>query len=187
MKHLPKLALLLGLPLLIVSCRKQTNSDQVNDPVPGLPPATQIGANTFGCLVNGVPWVPMGNDGGTSNLSLDYDDGLDNGQFNVYAKRILSFPIPSTSIRLGILDSMNFRILPIRLEISKTSRAYVNYSILGACFLNPYDSTTKATGEIIVNQHDKNKRIISGTFEATLIKGICDTTRIKKGRFDFKF
>ena len=186
MKHTIWL-LLIGVVFCFAKCEKENPIDSNNNNIPGLPPATQTGANTFGCLVNGVPWVPQGNDGGTTNLSIDYDDGLDNGLFNVYAKRILSFPKPSTSIRFGILDSMNFKTLPIRLEISKTSKGYINYSIIDSCFLNPYESSTKASGEIIVTQHNKSKRFISGTFEATLIKEICDTIKITKGRFDLKF
>ena len=44
-------------------CKEKPNNNNDND-IPGLPPATQVGANTFGCLVNGVPWVPQGNNGG---------------------------------------------------------------------------------------------------------------------------
>jgi len=62
MKHF---FLFLALPLLLVSCKK-------NDPVSALPPETQTGANTFGCLVNGQPWTPQGNDG-TSNYTVSYD------------------------------------------------------------------------------------------------------------------
>jgi hypothetical protein len=180
-------ALVICYTLLSISCKKNNSTTTDPNNVPGLPPATQSGANTFGCLVDGVPWVPQGNDGGTSNLSIDYDSGLDNGSFNIFAKRILNFPNTSTSIRLGILDSMNFRTVPINLNVSKTSKGYVNHSIIGSCFLNPYENETKATGKILINKHDLTNRIISGTFEATLIKTPCDTIKITNGRFDFKF
>ena len=44
------LFLLLWLPLA-VGCKKNE--------IDALPPATQTGANTFGCLVNGKAWVPQ--------------------------------------------------------------------------------------------------------------------------------
>ncbi|UOQ73224.1 hypothetical protein [Hymenobacter cellulosilyticus] len=56
--------LLAILPLL------QCKSD-VTGPESQLPPATQNGANTFGCLVNGRPWTPRGNTG-TSNYAVLY-------------------------------------------------------------------------------------------------------------------
>ena len=56
------------------------------NPVDQLPPATQTGANTFGCLVNGQPWLPQGyND--TSNYSISYDSGLNGGVFDLAVYR----------------------------------------------------------------------------------------------------
>jgi len=55
-----------------------------------LPTATQTGANTFGCLVNGKVWLPKGYNG-TSNLSPSYDPNF-NGKviFDISTYRILS-------------------------------------------------------------------------------------------------
>ena len=61
-------ALLLVALLSLSQCKK-------NAPAPAaeqLPPATQTGANTFGCLLNGQPWMPQGYNG-TSNYSVYYD------------------------------------------------------------------------------------------------------------------
>lgn len=170
---------------ITTACKKNSNNNPDN--IPGLPPATQSGANTFGCLVNGVAWVPEGYGGGSPNLSIDYDPGIDNGYFSIYAKKILPPPNISSSIRLGILDSMNFRSTPIKIMISNNSKGYINYSIIGRCFLNPFETTTTAFGEIIIAKHDKQLRIISGTFQANLSKVGCDTIKITNGRFDFKF
>ena len=54
------LAALLGLS----QCKK----NDIN-PVDQLPPATQTGANTFGCLVNRQVWLPKGNNG-NANYTL---------------------------------------------------------------------------------------------------------------------
>jgi hypothetical protein len=48
-----KLALLI-FSILLLGCDKD---DKPTNPIDQLPPATQIGAGTFGCLVNGVPYV----------------------------------------------------------------------------------------------------------------------------------
>ncbi|MCW3074373.1 MAG: hypothetical protein JWP69_1442 [Flaviaesturariibacter sp.] len=42
-----------SLMLTSVSCKKDKDNDK-------LPPITQNGANTFGCLVNGKVWLPKG-------------------------------------------------------------------------------------------------------------------------------
>ena len=52
MKNIPYLLLCL-LALLHPNCRK----DQDQDCPPDLPCATQAGENTFGCYINGKPWV----------------------------------------------------------------------------------------------------------------------------------
>jgi hypothetical protein len=60
-----------------------------DDPIPvnQLPPATQTGAGTFGCLVNGQAWMPKGNDG-FSNYSVAYDPTYRQGTLNVSTYRL---------------------------------------------------------------------------------------------------
>jgi hypothetical protein len=36
------------------------NDDKTSNPIDQLPPATQVGANKIGCLVNGVPFTDSG-------------------------------------------------------------------------------------------------------------------------------
>ena len=50
-----KLILLLLTTFTLSCCNK--DDDKPQNPVDQLPPATQTGAGTFGCLVNGVPFV----------------------------------------------------------------------------------------------------------------------------------
>ncbi|MFN3908227.1 MAG: hypothetical protein ACK4JX_04270 [Flavobacterium sp.] len=54
MKHL----FLLLLTLSLSCCSK--DDDQPKNPVDQLPPATQVGANKVGCLVNGEVFLPKG-------------------------------------------------------------------------------------------------------------------------------
>ncbi|QKG53326.1 hypothetical protein [Hymenobacter sp. BRD67] len=55
--QLSLLTALLGL----TQCQKSDPS--LAKPEDQLPPATQTGAGTFGCLFNGQPWTPQGYDG----------------------------------------------------------------------------------------------------------------------------
>ena len=43
-----------------------------------MPPATQTGANTFGCFVNGQPYTHSGNNG-TANYAMLYGPGFHRG------------------------------------------------------------------------------------------------------------
>lgn len=167
--------------LLSVQCRK---SDLRRTDTPGLPPATQYGANTFGCLINGELFIPKGNDGTGNNLSIDYDKGFSNGIFGVSSYHLS----PSKKTRLSIgVDSMNF------VNNSKDfiiSNPKVNCSIAiftDDCWIYHNDNMSIKSGLFRISKYDKINGIISGTFEAELSKSGCITYKITKGRFDFKF
>ncbi|MEJ7683716.1 MAG: hypothetical protein WKG06_38820 [Segetibacter sp.] len=62
------LLILLSAFLFNISCKKQ---NICTDPVCQLPPATQTGANTFACLVDGKPWTANTSDGlGLEKISV---------------------------------------------------------------------------------------------------------------------
>ena len=48
-----KILLLLTLSILFACCNKEDTPTPTPNPVSQLPPATQTGANTFGCLLDG--------------------------------------------------------------------------------------------------------------------------------------
>ena len=69
-----KLPLYLAL-LLLTQCSKSNTDDPAPvapNPVDALPPATQTGQRTFGCLLNGKAWTPAGNPFGGPLLSAAY-------------------------------------------------------------------------------------------------------------------
>ncbi len=171
---------------IAAACKK--NNSTTNDPnnVPGLPPATQSGANTFGCLVNGVPWVPQGYGGSSPNLSIDYDPSFNNGIFGIaaYRKTITD----NTYISIGIGDSIRLISAPYTFNIGfkKLGGAYFVDSFY--CQRMSTDSLHKISGFITISKLDRSKNIISGSFECQLFNPNCgDTIKITNGRFDFKF
>ncbi len=178
--------LLLMLIFATIACNKNNHSQIDPDYVSGLPAATQIGANTFGCLVKGVPWVPQGYGGGSGNLSIDYDPWFKNGIFGISAQNIIS-QNNSSSIGIGIGDSLNFMKAPLELNLNSNSLYGVYYSDRN-CFITYFDYSVIRKGTLLLTTYDKTKRVIAGQFNATLLKSDCnDTIRITKGRFDFKF
>ena len=71
MKHTLLIALVLT-SLLFPQCKKNKNDE------PALPPETQIGANTFGCLVNGKILIPQGSSLSGPNLACIYQNIISN-------------------------------------------------------------------------------------------------------------
>lgn len=169
MKHilLPALAL-----LLLTQCKKA-------DPESALPPETQTGANTFGCLLNGQPWTPQGNDG-TANYTSYLDKDANGDIFDIHTYQISqrqSMVLYVTRIK-GI-GTYSFRS-------PQRSRASFDNQIAG-CYWSSRDSaTTYRRGTLTITRLDRSAGVVSGTFAFTLYQPGCDSVRVTQGRFDRK-
>jgi hypothetical protein len=154
--------------------------------VPGLPPATQSGANTLGFLLNGVPWVPAGNNG-TANLSIDFDPGINNGIVNIAAYSAKNLRI--SQLVLFIKDSLNsLSVVPFSYNIGKVFLGGVIFTDTNSCERYSEDSTNYCNGFIRISKLDRTNNIITGVFECKLFSPNCgDTIKITNGRFDMKF
>ena len=147
-----------------------------------LPPATQEGKNTFGCLVNGKVWLPKGNAGGVSgSLDASYDSMQAGGTFDILAHRILSdidrnyIYIYMTNLRAaGEYD----------LCCEQVGTALFDYS--QDCNFDR-DTLVHRAGRLVITKFDHSNRIASGTFEFTLFKSNRDTLYVTDCRFDMKF
>jgi len=148
------------------------------DPKETLPPATQTGANTFGCLVNGTVWLPKGFNG-TTNLSPSYDPNF-NGKpiLNITSYRIVS-DTETQEIALGINGIYKIGTY----TVMKDTLAFVSFNIK-KCNYFYFDSLVYRKGSIVITKLDLP--IISGTFDFILYKPGCDTLKITNGRFDIK-
>lgn len=169
----------------LLSTAAALNSCRSEDPTPleQLPPATQEGLNTLGCLVNGKAWLPDGSDGNHgSNLSVSYTssttpDGL-GGHFDLRTYRYTKdtdqyINLYARNLHVGvylITDTVNTRVW---LEDGKTG-----------CYYESRRYTTYRAGNITITKIDTRKGIIAGTFEFTLVVPGCDTLRVTDGRFD---
>ena len=169
------LILLLWLPLA-VGCKK----NELN----ALPPATQTGANTFGCLVNGKAWVPGGkklfNDKPLEGAYIDtpfQQDCLwiqavnkDGTGFNIFLKKVIS-------IGEYPLDINIVAVYPT--SINPSNYAYY-YDGTGG-----FITTATHTGKVAITKADTVGKTVSGTFEFT---GYNPKTRqtvsVTQGRFD---
>lgn len=163
------------------SCKK----DKITE-LEKLPPATQTGANTFGCLVNGKAFLPKGYDGtGRPNPHVQYDYLL-NGQpyLSIEASKFTDDNLGGGGISITFWDVTQIG----HYDVSSKFRFSVGWPIIiGNCGMSIIDSALQAWGGGYISKLDIPNRIISGTFNFKAIKPGCDTVRITDGRFDIKF
>lgn len=176
-QNLVSLILLLFVVILL-QCKKKDP-----EPIDQLPPVTQTGANTFGCLLNGKAWTPKGNNG-TSNYRVSYDPTYDGGTFDL---RTYRYPSEGKEPQYLILYSNNLSNTGTYL-FKNRSRSRARFSDHKTnCNIASYDSlSTYSSGSLAITRLDLNQGIISGTFEFTLAKPGCDTIKVTDGRFDKK-
>ena len=167
-------------PLLLVALLGLSQCQKKSDPSPEeqLPPATQTGANTFGCLVNGQAWTPQGYNG-SSNYSVVYDPNYANGTLNISVYRYTG---NESSKQIITIYSDSLRTTG-NYPLVKNGRqeALFKDRATGCEF---FGGTYYRRGNLTITRLDLRAGIISGTFDFVLAKPGCDSVRVTQGRFD---
>jgi hypothetical protein len=162
--------------LLNSKCRKENE--------PQLPPETTIGANTFGCKIDGKIFMPKGNNG-MPGISAEYPylgTGIGGGWFlGVSGNNLQSNPITGITINT---DSLLLEEGRSYLMKEKKGYPYAIYQN----GLNLYYIRSDDTGEITITKHNQSSRILSGRFSFTATS-IYDQNkaRVTEGRFDIRY
>lgn len=175
-------------PLLLAVLLGLSQCQKKSDPAPAaqLPPATQSGANTFGCLLNGQPWIPSGNNG-TPNFVVTYDPNYMGGAIQIKTYR---YSGAKNDILQGIVlgASQVSKAGDYMLSLQGGNGAnYIDNSLASPC--NYYGESPQLTyrkGTLTVTRLDQTAGVASGTFAFTLYQPGCDSVRITSGRFDKK-
>ena len=175
-------ALLLAALLGLSQCKKKA------DPAPAdqLPPATQTGANTFGCLLNGQPWTPSGNNG-LPNLVVTYDPSYLGGALQIKTYRYTGAKNDVLQgIVLGASQVDKVKYCSISLTGGNGAN-YINNGLLAPCnYYGEPPTLTYRKGQLSITRLDLTQGIISGTFAFTLYQPGCDSVKVTQGRFDKK-
>ncbi|SEA49070.1 hypothetical protein [Bizionia paragorgiae] len=165
--------------LLIVSNCNKNDDDQPTNPIDQLPPATQTGANTFGCLLDGEPFLP-----GISQNPLDCVYQFVNGgyYFSLQANKRNS---ENNLIRLGI----GTENLEINQGNTYNLSANIDGNASGIYFFNTFLNYTSQdyTGELTITKLDFTNNIVSGTFWYDIEDYNGVVHQIREGRFDMQF
>jgi len=140
---------------------------------PVLPPETQTGANTFGCKINNIIYIPRGSGNcykylvqyyrSDSTLLIKTNEGCGAG-LNIYLKNV--FEVKDYQIFMPIDNAFLY-------SNSNTS-------------CNWFDRTNSLqTGIITITRFDLLNKIVSGRFYGVLKQSSCPDVNITEGRFDF--
>ena len=167
---------------IFASCKKDKTQEEEQ-----LPPITQTGANTFGCLINGKVFVPQGFEQNKPNFSLIVDPTFQNGNFGIATynkKQQIRFDFGSNDMKnTGVFNLEDFnKFVGASIYLDKTN-----------CYFGPstqciFQGPCHVKGKLDITRHDLTNRIFSGTFDFTLYdpSTSCDTFYITQGRFDKK-
>jgi hypothetical protein len=184
--------LLLALSLITfhAGCKKEKIPD---DPMKvKLPPPTQEGLRTFGCLVNGVPFVPTKTfsiDAVNSPLVVEYNFNTKN-----FILKTLRYNLKENDqwVKTRVSSGATFD------RVGSYNIGLVNYGLIDTSTICGDYNNTKASyydrlynvigGSMNITRFDPDLKIVSGTFDYDVYSKKCgDTVRITQGRFDVKF
>lgn len=173
------LLLFSAIPVWFAACKPGKDNPE---PRPELPPITQEGNNTFGCLINGEVFVPQKNSLGIECYYYDKGWNIDlAGTFALFARNTAGNKTQSIGFQLyECVFGTGEYLLDEKYEFSKILRITSIYSN------NRYYCRENMFGKINFTFIDTVNRIISGTFEFDGVNkdNSSDTIRVRKGRFD---
>lgn len=173
--------------LLLTQCKKRALNPVATDPLTLLPPETQMGAGTFGCLVNGNAYT-------ASYVTSARGDWMSTTRLGISSSLTESAAPLTKGISLllalnGSLDTnQQFTLISSATPAPLFTPGRNQFWAASAGGTCTYDGSYLKTGKIELLKFDGVTRIASGRFALTLYEpGGCDTLRITHGRFDVKF
>jgi hypothetical protein len=174
------LLLFIAIVFSCTSCQLFYNEDEPKTELEKLPPITQSGKNTFGCLVNGKAYVVPN----TMTVVAIYQ-----GDMVQIHGSVDDFVSKDQNITIILFDPINVNEEYNLTNLPNHRAMFRNTKIIGAknyltCWYE-YENTYK--GKLILSKIDRINFIISGTFEFSTVNQECDTIRITDGRFDIQY
>jgi len=166
--------------VLFSACKKEKTDT--------LPPITQEGANTFGCVINGKVYVPRGFEQNKPCFDIIVDPGFNDGSIDIRVFR--KEGDLTTRLNFGSDSISNTGLFCVG---SRVDFGYTIYSkrLSDNICETPYSYglPSNKNGYIKITRYDLMNRIISGEFEFHFVNpncGLGDTINITMGRFDKK-
>jgi hypothetical protein len=187
--NLQTLSFLLLAFSFLLTTSMQCKKDQTG--IDALPPATQEGKETFGCLVNGEAFTPKGSSLGGPILSSFYQ------YLNTTTAKGFYFNVACNRRESGISRSISINgdSILIKEGITYLLKNYPNkneingkYAIVsGGGNINQYVTTNTFQGELFISKFDETKQIVSGTFWFDAVNDKDEKVEVREGRFDVHY
>jgi hypothetical protein len=175
---------LLATVLLGAQCKKPKGEY----PIDLLPPETQTGANTFGCLVNGKAFVPRGPS--LSPILFCYYQYIVDNSSNGYYLGLAAKDNknPEDVISVGIYtDSLALSEGTHLLGDNKKGNYFGKFVQVNSQGSKILYTSSRLPGSIVITKYDPVKHILSGRFSFTVIADSGDSIRVTDGRFDVRY
>jgi hypothetical protein len=182
--------------VLLASCTKDNST---SDPASLLPPETQTGANTFGCLINGKLLIPRdgsGTFGVSGGSGFEFLGGYPDGAYN----EINVHDYKSVRTAKILIHIQNLRQIGVATYVIDESNGMSNIDGFDHNYLHcrvfndatnsyQYYRSYHNSGVLKITKYDFNNRIISGVFSCKVRNSVNlnDEIEIKQGRFDIKW
>lgn len=168
-----KRALIILCIFLLYSCNKGNTCE---NPIDCLPPITQNGKGTFGCLVDGEIFKPTSTGMGGSGLDVHYKN---TGVIESLSISAINHK-KDNAVYLVIVDDIEADNT-YKLASAKDS-TYALYSES----LSYYETFKESNGTVTINYFDREKGIISGVFSFSAKNEAREEVSIQMGRFDLE-
>jgi hypothetical protein len=173
------------------SCKKE--QPPCTDPICKLPPITQEGKNTFGCLVDGQAWTANTIDAfGLKKIYAGFP--VINGvvYLNINANRRYKKEGINSDIDIYVANATGLGTYTLNYDnaigypATRPSNSVASYKITDN-FTFPYQTDSLNTGQLTITKYDVVNGIYAGTFQFTA-QNINDGSliHITDGRFDLK-
>jgi hypothetical protein len=173
-----------------MQCEKDQNIPEIDK----LPPATQTGANTFGCMVDGKAFLPR-RKGWFPNgpvLLAQYQYLTDNGQTgNYFALTADDQKTYANEIR-GI--SLTARCVDLEVKTYVLDEDHTLFKLAGGYEIldeslkfNTFTTDLINKGELTITRFDDVNQIMSGTFWFDAVNDKGEKVEVREGRFDVHF
>ena len=173
---------------MLAGCSKCNKVVEPAGELSKLPAATQTGAGTFGCMVNGKAWMPQGRGNilGPANPTIVYDATYDNGSLDIRARIYAGGSGLSSGNAISIIEIYGSKLDKEGEYNLTNSNVRFAYSTDTEGFYSKEDLASNC--KLTITKLDKVNAIISATFSFTIEKK--DTGKkltVTDGRFDSLF
>jgi hypothetical protein len=169
------LILLLALTLTLSCCNKDEDDTQT------LPPATQTGAGTFACFVNGKPFIDK-----TGSFNCFYQFTGGEYYFGIQGEdnSIEPFGINLGTLKKQIQQNQTYSLLEYE-DFNFFGGGYFSLPTPGGSGSN---TSSQYAGELKITKLDFTSNIVSGTFWFDIPHPVTgERVQIRDGRFDTFF